>query len=88
MATTPIARLTGAYGEFEWGHRNPLMNAEFYNAPVNGTATLARTVAYTHDDCTNRINKRLIRRSSQWVVKLLTGSTEVADSDYRWMSGR
>ena len=30
-----------------------------YNAPVNGAGTLAKTVAYTYDDSSNRINKTL-----------------------------
>ena len=50
---------TGAYVQYSWDHRNQLTKVEFYNAPVNGTATLAKTVAYTYDDSSNRINKTL-----------------------------
>ena len=49
----------GAYVQYSWDHRNQLTKVEFYNAPVNGTATLAKTVAYTYDDSSNRINKTL-----------------------------
>ncbi len=50
---------TGAYVQYAWDHRNQLTKVEFFNAPVNGTATLAKTVAYTYDDSSNRINKTL-----------------------------
>ena len=50
---------TGAYVQYSWDHRNQLTKVEFYNAPVNGTATLAKTVTYTYDDSSNRINKTL-----------------------------
>ena len=50
---------TGPYVQYSWNHRNQLTKVEFYNAPVNGTATLAKTVAYTYDDSSNRINKTL-----------------------------
>jgi YD repeat-containing protein len=50
---------TGAYVQYSWDQRNQLSKVEFYNAPVNGTATLAKTVAYTYDDSSNRINKTL-----------------------------
>ena len=36
-----------------------MTKVEFFNAPVNGTATLAKSVAYTYDDSSNRINKTL-----------------------------
>ena len=39
--------------------RSGLTKVEFYNAPVNGTATLAKTLAYTYDDSSSRINKTL-----------------------------
>ncbi len=33
---------TGAYIQYSWDHRNQLTKVEFYNAPVNCTATLAK----------------------------------------------
>ncbi len=50
---------TGAYVQYSWDHRNQLTKVEFYNAPVSGTSTLAKTVEYTYDDSSNRINKKL-----------------------------
>ena len=60
---------TGAKVEYSWEHRNQLTKVEFYNAPVNGTATLAKTVAYTYDDSSNRISKTLTVPGETTVVE-------------------
>jgi hypothetical protein len=50
---------TGAFVSYTWDHRGQLTKVEFYNAPVNGTATLTKTVAYVYDDSGHRIQKTL-----------------------------
>jgi len=49
----------GAYIQYSWDHRNRLTKVEFYNAPVNGTAALAKTADYTYDESDNRLSKKV-----------------------------
>ena len=72
--TTLVNRApAGTYIQYTWDQRNQLTKIEFYNFPVNGTATLAKTVAYTYDVNVARVSDAGLSPGGNRISKTLTG---------------